>query len=139
MDSVRLNNTLQEDWIAREDSGQQWSHCAVAPLYIAFHGLAGIRPLVPGFRRVEIRPQLADLDRLDLTAHTVQGAIRFEARGSIGDRELTVSLPPGCEGGILLRREEGASLETLRGPAPEGHRRYRLPAGATATLRLGGG
>ena len=31
MDSVRLNNTLQEDWVARPDSGQQWSHCAVVP------------------------------------------------------------------------------------------------------------
>src|SRR5690606_3566560 len=34
MDSVRLNNTLQEDWQVTPDSGAQWSHCGVAPLYI---------------------------------------------------------------------------------------------------------
>ena len=71
MASVRLNNTLQEDWVALPDSASQWSHCAVVPLYIAIHGLAGIRPLAPGFARAELRPQLADLPDLELTAHTV--------------------------------------------------------------------
>ena len=49
MDSVRLNNTLQEDWKAVPDSGQQWSHCAVAPLYVLYMSLLGLRPLEPGF------------------------------------------------------------------------------------------
>ena len=84
MDSVRLNNTLQEDWKAQPDSGAQWSHCAVVPLYIAYMGLAGIRPLEPGFRRVEIRPQLADLEELELTAFTVRGPIHFLSKGKRG-------------------------------------------------------
>ena len=136
MDSVKLNNTLQEDWTARTDSGQQWSHCAVAPLYIAFHGLAGLRPLVPGFGRVELRPQLADLRPLDLTAHTVKGPIRFRAEGQVGSRDLTLALPPGCEGEIVLRREESVPLERMPGPTPAGHSRYGLPAGQTTRLRL---
>jgi hypothetical protein len=39
--------------------------------------LAGIQPLAPGFRRCEIRPQLADLKLLELTVHTVQGRIEL--------------------------------------------------------------
>ena len=35
----------------------------MAPLYIAYQGLAGIRPLAPGFKRLEIRPQLVDLEQ----------------------------------------------------------------------------
>ena len=62
MESVRLNNTLQEDWHAKPDSGSEWSHCPVAPLYVTTMSLAGINPLVPGFKRCEIRPQLADLE-----------------------------------------------------------------------------
>ena len=58
MDSVRLNNTLQEDWKAAPDSGAQWSHCAVVPLYIAYHGLMGLKPLAPGFERYELRRSL---------------------------------------------------------------------------------
>ena len=62
MESVLLNNTLQEDWHAKPDSGSEWSHCPVAPLYVTTMSLAGIKPLVPGFKRCEIRPQLADLE-----------------------------------------------------------------------------
>jgi hypothetical protein len=136
MDSVKRNNTLQEDWTAQPDSGQQWSHCAVAPIYIAFHGLAGLRPLAPGFKRVEIHPQLADLEHLDLAAHTVQGPIRLSARGKETDRAVTLELPAGCEGELVVRREEQTGLERAAGPAPPGHLRYRVPAGTKTALRL---
>lgn len=136
MASVKLNNTLQEDWTAAPDSGQQWSHCAVVPAYLAFHGLMGLRPLEPGFRRLELRPQLADLESLDLTAHTVRGPVRLRARGKPGARELTLGVPGDCAAELVLRREEDVTLEQLGGPAPEGHARYRLPTGRETTLRL---
>ena len=135
MTSVIENNTLQEDWDARHDSGQQWSHCAVAPLYLTYHGLAGLRPLEPGFTRVELRPQLADLEQLEFTAHTVRGPIGFSARGKVGDRELSLDLPPACAGELLLRREESVGLTRLPGATPAGLRRYALPSGRT-TLRV---
>ncbi len=136
MPSVNLNNTLQEDWQAQPDSGNQWSHCPVVPLYITYMGLAGIRPLAPGFRRFEIRPQPADLERLELTAWTVRGPLQFGIRGKPGDRELALELPAECEGVLILRGEETVSLESIPGAAPPGHRRYRLPAGKRTGLRL---
>ena len=136
MDSVKLNNTLQEGWKVRPDTGNQWSHCAVAPLYIAHQGLAGIRPLAPGFKRVEIRPQLADMEQLELIAHTVQGPLHFHARGKLGTRELTVDLPPNCEGELVLPREESVPLERVPDVAPGEHSRYRMPAGKTTALKL---
>ncbi len=135
MDSVHLNNTLQEDWTARPDSNQQWSHCAVVPLYIAMQGLAGIRPLAPGFVRAELRPQLADISSLDLTAHTVRGPLRFVARGEVGNRGLTLEPPPGCQAELVLRREEVVALPRAGGEAPDGHVRYVLPA-RQVTLKL---
>ena len=128
MASVKLNNTLQEDWVAQPDSGQQWSHCAVVPLYVTIQGLAGIRPLLPGFARAEIRPQLADLHDLELTAHTVRGPFRFAARGTMGRREITVAPPAGCQAEIVLHREESVDLPRAVGPVPAGCFRYRLPA-----------
>jgi len=136
MDSVRLNNSLQESWKTRPDTGLQWSHCAVAPLYITHQGLAGIRPLVPGFKRVEIRPQLADLEHLELVTHTVQGPLHFTAHGKLGARELTVQLPENCEGELVLPSEEKIALPRI-GEAPStGPVRYRLPAGQTTTVKL---
>jgi hypothetical protein len=136
MDSVRLNNTLQEGWKTRPDTGHQWSHCAVAPLYITYQSLAGIRPLEPGFKRVELRPQLADLEELEFIAHTVRGPLHFRTRGKFGARELTIDLPPDSAGEIILSEREKVALEEIGGGSlPPGCRRFRLPAGGS-TLRL---
>jgi hypothetical protein len=137
MDSVRLNNTLQEDWLAKPDSSQQWSHCAVVPLYIAYMSLAGIRPLEPGFRRVEIRPQPEDLSQLELVARTVRGPLLFRSLGNRGNRDLTVELPGDCEGEIVLPdAETAAALRPVERKDEPGLRRYRLPAGQATTLKL---
>ncbi|MDD8015203.1 MAG: alpha-L-rhamnosidase N-terminal domain-containing protein [Acidobacteriota bacterium] len=135
MDSVKLNNTLQEDWKVQPDSGQQWSHCPVVPLYTAYMALAGIRPLTPGFESAEIRPQPADLEDLDLTAWTVKGPLHFHCSGRRGNRLMTLELPPGCRGELVLREEETVGLPRAEGPAAAGWRRYLLPAGRTA-LRI---
>jgi hypothetical protein len=66
--SVLENNTIQERWVAQPDTGDQWSHCAVAPVFVLFMDIAGIRPMEPGFARCAVRPRLADLGGLDLTA-----------------------------------------------------------------------
>ena len=136
MESVELNNTLQEGWKTQADGGYQWSHCCVAPLYIAYQGLAGIRPLLPGFERIEIRPQPADLDRLELVAQTVRGPVYFSAQGRRGGRDLTLELPARSEGELILPREEKVALETIVGDAPGEHARYSVPGGKRVTLRL---
>jgi hypothetical protein len=133
---VKLNNTLQEDWKAAPDSGAQWSHCAVVPLYLAYHGLLGLKPLAPGFHRFELRPQLADLADLDLTAFTVLGPLNFRAQGQRGQREVTLRLPPGGHGELVLPREEKVDLPAAAGPAPAGHCRFSLPPDSTLALRL---
>lgn len=135
MPSVRLNNTLQEDWLVQPDSGSQWSHCAVVPLYCLFMSVAGLAPLAPAFRRVEIRPQPADLASLALTAHTVQGPIQFQCEGRLGARVLTLQLPAGCEGELLLPAGEAVALPKLNETKP-GLARYRLAAGGAVKLRL---
>ena len=51
MQSVKQNNTLQEFWTVRSDSTDQWSHCAVAPLFVLFEDLVGLRDEA-GLRRI---------------------------------------------------------------------------------------
>ncbi len=136
MDSVRLNHTLQEDWQAQPDSGAQWSHCPVAPLFVAFMNLAGIQPLEPGFRRCEIRPQLADLEQLQLVAHTAPGPLGFKAQGPLGNRELTVELPAGCEAELVVPAGEELPLPKLPVKSNAALGRYSLAAGQRHTFRL---
>jgi hypothetical protein len=136
MASVKQNNTLQEDWNARPDSGQQWSHCAVVPLYIACQGLMGLKPLLPGFKRFELRPQLGDLEDLDLTAFTALGPVSLRSRGKAGARELVLQWPTEVQGEVVLPQSEKVQLPDAAGPAPAGCRRYKLPPGGLLTLRL---
>ncbi len=139
MASVRENNTIQEDWEAQADSGAQWSHCAVAPLYVFYMDVAGIRPTEPGFRRVEIRPQLGDLAELSLTARTVLGPIRLQAKGSPARRRISLSVPAGCEATLLLPPSARASLERLPGLHALGLARHALPSGRTTGVEIEGG
>jgi hypothetical protein len=108
--------------------------------------VAGIRPLDPGFTRCEIRPQLADLGDVELVAQTVRGPIEFVSHGRRGNRELTISLPPGCEAELVLDEREQVKLDrvtTLKASADlaagvkvPGHVRYRLPAGSRTVVTL---
>jgi hypothetical protein len=139
MRSVIENNTLQEFWQARPDSTDEWSHCPVAPVYVLFMDVAGIRPLSPGFARAQIRPQLGDLERLSLTAHTVRGPIEFESERmdmSPHGHRVTISLPAGCEGELVLPDGIPIDLPTLTPDHPLGLKRYRLAAGQRHAWRM---
>ena len=64
----------------------------------------------PCFARCQIRPQLADLGDVKLTYYTVRGPIHFAAERQAGGHRVSVRLPAGCEGELLLPRGEGVGL-----------------------------
>ncbi|MBX7256992.1 MAG: alpha-L-rhamnosidase N-terminal domain-containing protein [Candidatus Hydrogenedentes bacterium] len=134
MPSVVLNNSLQENWSARPDTTSSWSHCPVMPAYALYMDIAGIRPTSPGFATCVIRPQLADLGKLELTAYTVRGPIPFAAVPENGGHRVTVSLPAGCEGELLVPPSSKTELTALQPVHPLGLNRYRIPAGGTAVV-----
>lgn len=136
MESVRLNNTIQEDWTVRPDSMQQWSHCGVVPLYYMYMGVAGIRPLEPGFTRYEVRPQFADLRDIDLVARTVSGPIHVSSRGERGARQVTIATPAGVSGELVVPAAERLELPSVQGSLVAGQSRYALPAGRETRLNL---
>lgn len=136
MRSVLENNTLQEDWQVRPDSGSQWSHCAVAPLFVLAQDIAGIRPASPGYARCEIRPQLADLNDLELVVYTPRGPIHFAAVSTAQGHKLRLTLPERIEAELLLppRSAQSVSLPAIAGDAPSGLKRFRLTAGQANEL-----
>ncbi|MBD2846976.1 alpha-L-rhamnosidase [Paenibacillus sp. IB182496] len=93
--SVRLNNTMSEYREARPDSTDQWSHAAVAPLYVLLMDIVGLAPLEPGFRVSRLAPRLSDLARLNATIHTAAGLVRFRSRLVGGCQQVEVEVPAG--------------------------------------------
>lgn len=129
MSSVVLNNTLQEFWNVSPDSGDQWSHCAVAPLYVFYNDIAGIRATTPGFANCQIRPQLADLNNVDLTYYTVRGPIKFAADRRPDGFQMTIHIPEKCSAELLLPKDQSAALTELSPNHPLGLRRFQLLSG----------
>ena len=78
-----------------------------------------------------MRPQLGDLPALDLTCHTVRGPIAFSARRERNVHHVTVALPAGCAGELLLPEPGLEGIKRL-GPHPLGLVRHALPAGQAA-------
>ena len=129
MGSVLQNNTIQEDWSARADSMDQWSHCAVSPLFVTYMEIAGIKAAAPGFERCEIRPQLGDLPSLSLTAHTVRGPITFSSELNKQWHTVEVGVPDAVTADVLLPPTATAELEELPPDNDFGLRRFRLVSG----------
>ncbi len=131
MPSVAQNNTIQEMWRCAPDSVAQWSHCALAPIYILYEEIVGLRALEPAFARCRLRPQLGDLPDLEAIAHTPRGPIHLKARRDGDAHAITVTIPPGCSAEVLLPPTAGMPLERLSPDHPSGLARYALPPGST--------
>jgi hypothetical protein len=136
MDSVIENNTLQEFWDVTHDSGYQWSHCAVAPLIMIYHGILGILPVKPGFEKCKITPQPGDLEELKMFAHTVKGPIQFEMTGKKFNRIITIAIPYGMDCEIILDYRENVELEMGIESVDKNQAAYKLPAGKKSKLHL---
>jgi hypothetical protein len=129
MPSVIYNNSVSEEWAVRPDSPDQWSHCAVGPLFVLYMDVAGIRPAAPGFEKVEVRPQLGDLAGLELVAHTPRGPIVFRAEAQEEGHRASVTLPEGCPGELVLPVTEGRGVAVSDADRALGLERFALPAG----------
>jgi hypothetical protein len=136
MPSVRLNNTIGEEWTTKPDSTSQWSHTAIVPLYSLFMDIAGIRPAAPGFARVALRPQLGDLGSLELTARTVRGPITLVAEATAAGHRVEVTLPADTPGELQLPLGTAAPFPTLPADGALRLSRYALPPATTSRFEV---
>jgi hypothetical protein len=83
-----------------------------------------------------VRPQLGDLERVDLTYHTPHGAIDFRSEGGLGNHDIVLTVPSGIESELVVREGEKADLEPLSSKDAKGWVRYRLAAGKEQVLHL---
>ena len=136
MASVSLNNTLQEDWICYPDGPSQWSHCAQTPLIMMHQGIAGIKPITPGYKTFQIYPQLVDIDTVNITTNTIAGPIVFESRGILGSRQLTLEIPDGTTAELIVDDREELKLTKANVTLLAGKTTYIIKGGEKLTVLL---
>jgi len=136
MASVRLNNTLQEDWICTPDGPSQWSHCAQTPLIMMHQGIAGIKPITAGYKTFQIYPQLVDLNAVDITTNTIAGPIIFKSRGFFGSRKLSLEIPAGTTAELIVDERERLNLTKADVSLIQGKTTYMIKGGKKLTVLL---
>jgi len=132
--SAYENNTMQEDWQVVPDTGSQWSHASIAPLLTAYMDLAGIKPVTPGYKKFTIEPNPGSLELLELQNYTPAGPIFIKCSGKKGKRVLSVEVPSGISGVLVLDAREKVKLKETAGNQTKKH--YTLDGGTAVNLKL---
>jgi alpha-L-rhamnosidase len=72
-----------------------------------YEHLAGIRPLEPGYRKIEIRPEIPEsgLDFVKASYESVRGTIEVAWRKTAAGLELDVTIPPNATARVLAGRD----------------------------------
>jgi hypothetical protein len=101
-----------------------------------YQGIAGIKPLTPGYETFQIRPQLGDLNEVELYPQTVKGPIVFRSKGLKGNRELYLEIPERTTAFLLLNSSEKVPLVAEETDPSTGLKKYRLAGGTKIKLKL---
>ncbi len=92
-----------EAWDQRYKPNQDWNHAwATGPAAAVGRRLVGVRPLEPGYRRMVIAPQPADLDFFDARVPTIRGPVQMRWQRSEDSAELQLTLPANTTAELLL-------------------------------------
>ena len=104
--------SLGESWPA--DTRSRNHHFFGAIVQWFYEDLAGIRPLEPGFRRIDIKPQLpnAGLDRVSASYESVRGRVAMRWQRVATGLEFEVTVPPNASARVSVpakKREDVTS------------------------------
>ena len=121
--------TLAEFWEPTSRSRNHHMFGAVAQWF--YEDLAGIRPVAPGYGRIEFRPALpAGLDSVSASVETVRGRVAARWRRSATGLELDVVVPPTATGRVYVPARDAAAVAEIGGG--------RVPAERAEGVRLVG-
>jgi hypothetical protein len=121
---IRVGSTISlEAWDNKYKPNQDWNHAwGAAPANIIPRKLMGVEPLLPGFDKIRIKPQLASLTWAKALIPTIKGAVRLDIENKKGEYRMQVTIPANMDSEIYLPllskkyevRVNGNSLKTTR-------------------------
>ncbi len=93
-----------EAWDNKYKPNQDWNHAwGAAPANIIPMRLMGIEPLEPGFEKLRIKPQPADLNWATIIHPTIKGDVRLSFKNKPGESfVMNVNLPANTVGEVWI-------------------------------------
>ena len=101
---IRLGSTISlEAWDNKYKPNQDWNHAwGAVPANTIPRKLMGVEPLMPGFEKVRIMPQLASLPWAKAVIPTIKGQIKLEIENKKSEYRMQVTIPANMESEIYL-------------------------------------
>ena len=101
---IRVGSTISlEAWDNKYKPNQDWNHAwGAAPANIIPRKLMGVEPLLPGFDKVSIKPQVASLTDAKAIIPTIKGEISLDIENKKGEYRMELIIPANMEGDVYL-------------------------------------
>lgn len=111
-DSLKFMS-LGESWPA--DTRSRNHHFFGAIVQWLYEDLAGIRPLEPGYRTIEIKPQIpsVSLDHVSASYNSIRGTITTNWKRTAAGLELEVMVPPNARARIYVPATKQAEVTVV--------------------------
>ncbi|WPJ97275.1 alpha-L-rhamnosidase C-terminal domain-containing protein [Coraliomargarita algicola] len=92
-----------EAWGQAYKRNLDWNHAwGAAPANIIPRQLMGVTPLKPGFEKIQIKPQIGDLEFASLTMPTVRGPVSVSVEQTSSNAVYTIEIPANATAKILI-------------------------------------
>ena len=120
--------SLGESWPA--DTRSRNHHFFGAIVQWFYEDLAGIRPILPGFREIAIKPQIpaVGLDHVSASYKSVRGTIKSTWNRTASGLELGVVVPPNVRASVYVPATKQAEV-TIDGVEKDAVKFVRIEGG----------
>jgi len=101
---IKTGSTItMEAWDMKYKPNSDWNHAwGAVPANIIPGYMWGIRPAIPGFGKVIIKPQLSTLKNSTVTVPTIKGKISAEYHDINGSKEFLISIPGNMDCDFII-------------------------------------
>jgi len=117
---IRCGSTItMEAWDNKYKPNQDWNHAwGAAPANIIPRKLMGIEPLLPGFRKIRIKPQPASLEYAEIKCPTIRGNVLVAFKNKPGKSFLLkTTIPANTTAIVYLPYWSESQKVTMNGKA----------------------
>lgn len=92
-----------EAWDIKYKNNLDWNHAwGAAPANIIPRHLVGVQPLEPGFSKIQIKPQIGDLEFVDAQVPTIRGSVLVSVQQDEARYALNITIPGNTTAKVYL-------------------------------------
>jgi hypothetical protein len=119
---IRSGSTITlEAWDMKYKPNSDWNHAwGAAPANIIPGGMWGIAPVIPGYARAIIKPQLQNLKNSRISVPTIRGKIIAEYNDSGKTKVYSITVPANMECDLNLGGVQTITLNGKKTNTPGG-------------------